>query len=113
MSKDKSDEELTGLRKVLEKYSYIDDVLNEVKGLVIQIDSYKSKIEFFMRKRDITLKRKNQLLKILKEYSDEVKKVAGELKKDFKRMTATDRRLRLQKIIELLREMFKKADQYV
>ena len=114
MPEDKSDEEeFTGLRKVLEKYSYIDDVLNETKGLIIQIDSYKSKIEFFMRKKDITLKKKNELLNILKKYSDEVKKNADDLKKNFKHMTSTDRRLKLQKIVESLREMFKKVDEYV
>ncbi len=112
MSEDK-DREVAGLRKVLERYSYIDDILNEIKGIIIQIDVYKPKIEFFLRKRDVTLKRKNELLQILKQYSDEMKRITYELKKNIKHMSTTDKRLKLQKVVKLMREMIKRIDEIV
>jgi len=112
VSEEKKDE-FAGLRKTLERYTYIDDMINELKGLDIQIDRYKSKMEFFFRRRDISLRIKNQLLKILEKDYKEVKDLINEIKKNIKGMTSTEKRLKLQKLTESIRKMLKRIDEYV
>jgi hypothetical protein len=106
-------EEFTGLKKVLERYAYLDDLINKLRGLSVQIDSYRSKVEFYIRRTDVPLKSKARLVELIREHRDKVKDITTDLERNGKRMDTPLRRLKMQRILEIVQEMFKKVDEYV
>lgn len=111
MSLDRDKKELEGLSKVLERYSYLDDVVSELKGITGNLStSFKSRIEFYLRRRDVTLKKKYDLVGMVKEHCDRANSLASKYIKEHKSMSSTERRMLIQKIISILKDMIRKAE---
>ena len=105
-------EEFTGLRKVLEKYSYLDDVINQLAGLQHLIDQCMVKVEAFLR-RDSPLKSKREVIEKVRKYRDEIVELSNYIKKNAKTMNPTDKRVRVQDLINKVRELLRELDRYV
>jgi len=105
-------DELTGLKKVLERYSYLDDVINQLSGLNNLIDQTIVKTEAFLRRRDASLKTKKQLLDSVKKHRDEIIELSNYIKGNFKNMSSTDRRMKAQELIDKVRTLLEEIDGY-
>jgi len=106
-------EEFKGLKKVLERYSYLDDVINELSGLQNLIDQSIVKIESFLRRRDSSLKSKKEIIEVVKKHRDDVVDLSNYIKINIKTMNPTDKRMKVQAVIEKVRELLKELDKYV
>jgi len=106
-------DEFSGLRKVLERYSYIDDLVSELTGMIPLLDSYRAKISTFLTRRDISLSKKKELIEIIKNCRDNVARIVGEIKDKAKVMSVTEKRMKIQELINCVRNSLKKVDSYV
>lgn len=109
----KEKDEFKGIKSILERYDYLDDVRRDLKGLVNQMVALKIKVGFYINKRTVSLKSKNTLLEKIYGLHKFVDEEERRYYSDYKHLSIPERRVKLVDLIGKVKESISEIEEVV
>lgn len=105
--------ERKSIRDILSKYGYTGDVASELDEALSNIESYKGRVEAFLRRRSTPFIERERLIEVFREYNRRVKEVTGSIFTEGRRVSQMELRAAARKLADIVNEMLERVDEVV
>jgi len=96
------------IRDILERYSYSTDVVGRLRKVLNDLDTYKVRVEVYLRRGDVPIVRRANLVDMIIKYHERVKEVTGDVFMQSRRPSRSELIAKANELIKLLNEFMER-----